>query len=152
MHTAMSGQELENVLDQITRRVTEESTGIRLIPGGPDPTEDVYTVHVRFCRGFHSSLSFRTDSALLTRLTQSMLQEEQVTLQDLEDVAKEYFNVLCGHIVAALFKATRVTARFSVPSFHRGSYSPEGHTEQFVIHYSSDRGEAALLVHHIPAP
>lgn len=152
MHTAIPEQELKNVLDQITRRVTEDSAGIRLVQGGPEPKGDVYTVHIRFCRGFHSSLSFQAEAAMLTRLTQIMLREEHVTLQDLEDVAKEYFNMLCGHVSAALFQATRVTARFSVPSFHRGSYCPEGHRAQFVIHYVSDRNEAAQLVHHIPVP
>ena len=148
----MSEEKLKEILDRITRKVTEDSVGIQLIQGESEPGEDVCTVHIRFRKGFHSSLSLRADTAMLTRLTQSMLQEENVTPQDLEDVTKEYFNVLCGHISSALYQATQVASRFSIPSFHQGSYSPEDHEEQFVLSYGSDQEGAVQLVHHIPGP
>ena len=148
----MPEEKLKEVLDQITRKVTEDSVGIQLIQGESEPGEDVCTVHIRFRKGFRSSLSLRADTAMLTRLTQSMLQEENVTPQDLEDVTKEYFNVLCGHISSALYQATQIASRFSIPSFHQGSYSPEDHEEQFVLNYGSDQEGTVQLVHHIPGP
>ena len=148
----MPENKLKEVLDEITRKVTEDSVGIQLIQGESEPGEDVCTVHIRFRKGFHSSLSLRADTAMLTRLTQSMLQEENVTPQDLEDVTREYFNVLCGHIASALHQATRVASRFSVPSFHQGTYSPEDHEEQFVLSYGSDQEGTLQLIHHIPGP
>lgn len=151
MDKAIPEEKLREGLDQIIREVTEASTGIALTRGDAEPGENICTVHIGFRRGFHSSLSLRADSALFARLAQSMLSVEQTTAQDLEDVAKEYFNVLCGHIAAALYKTTHVSARFSVPSFHWGRYSPAGHKEQFVIRYSSGRNEVAELVHHVPA-
>ncbi len=152
MDTAMSEEKLKAVLDRVTRKVTEDSAGIRLVQSEAKPGRDLCTVHISFCQGFRSSLSLRADTAMLTRLTQAMLGEEQVAAQDLEDVTKEYFNVLCGHIAAALYQATRVAARFSVPSFHWGAYHPADHREQFVLNYSSGRNEAAELVHHVPIP
>lgn len=150
MDKAIPEEKLREGLDRIIREVTEASAGIELIRGEAQPGEHICTVHVGFRRGFRSSLSIRADTALFTRLAQSMLREEQVTAQDLEDVAKEYFNVLCGHIAAALYKSTHIATRFGVPTFHWGSYSPEDYKEQFVIRYSSGRNEAAELVHHIP--
>lgn len=152
MDKAIPEEQLREGLDRIIREVTEASAGIALVRGEAPPGEDICTVHIGFRRGFHSSLSLRADTALFARLARSMLREEQITAQDLEDVAKEYFNVLCGHIAAALYKATQVSARFSVPSFHWGSYSPKDHMEQFVIRYSGGQNEAAELVHHIPVP
>lgn len=152
MDKAIPEEKLREDLDRIVREVTENSAGIALVRSEQKPRDHICTVHIGFRQGFHSSLSFRADAALFIRLAQSMLKVEHVTPEDLEDVGKEYFNVLCGHIAAALYKATHVSARFSVPSFHWGSYSPENHTEQFVIRYSSGRNEAAELVHHIPAP
>ena len=146
----MPEKKLKEVLDQITRKVTEDSVGIQLIQGESEPGEDVCTVHIHFRKGFRSSLSLRADTAMLTRLTQSMLQEENVTPQDLEDVTKEYFNVLCGHIASALYQATQVASRFSTPSFHQGSYSPEDQEEQFVLNYGSDQEGAVQLIHHVP--
>lgn len=145
-------EKLREGLDRIIREVTESSAGIALIRGEAAPGKHICTVHIGFREGFHSSLSLRADAALFARLAQSILQEERITPQDLEDVAKEYFNVLCGHIAAALYDTTHISARFSVPSFHWGHYSPEDHREQFVIRYSSGRDEAAELVHHVPIP
>ena len=151
MYTAIPEEKLREDLDRIIREVTEDSAGIALVRGEAEPGDHICTVHIGFRKGFHSSLSLRADAALFVRLAQSMLMEERITAQDLEDVAKEYFNVLCGHIAAALYQATHVSARFSVPSFHWGSYSPKDHKEQFVMRYSSGQNEAAELVHHIPA-
>ena len=152
MDKAIPEDKLREGLDRIIRDVTQASAGIALVPGEAKPGNHICTVHIGFRRGFHSSLTFRADAALFARMAQSMLKVEQVTPEDLEDVGTEYFNVLCGHIATALYKATNVSARFSVPSFHWGSYSPKDHTEQFVIRYSSGQNEAAELVHHIPAP
>lgn len=149
---AIPEQKLREGLDRIVREVTENSAGIALTRGEAMPGDHICTVHVSFRQGFRSSLSIRADTALFTRLARSMLGEERVTAQDLEDVAKEYFNVLCGHIAAKLYDTTHVSARFSVPCFYWGSYSPEDHKEQFVIRYSSGQNEAAELVHHIPVP
>lgn len=146
----MPEEKLKEVLDQITRKVTEDSVGIQLIQGESEPGEDVCTVHIRFRKGFRSSLSLRADAAMLTRLTQSILQEENVTPRDLEDATKEYFNVLCGHIAVALHQATQVASRFGVPSFHQGSYSPEDQEEQFVLSYGSDQEGTVQLIHHVP--
>lgn len=153
MDKSIPEERLREGLDRIIREVTEASAGISLIRGEAALGEHICTVHIGFRRGFHSSLSLRADAALFARMARSVLKgEEHITVQDLEDVAKEYFNVLCGHIAAALYKSTHVSARFSVPSFHWGSYSPEDHREQFVIRYSSGLNEAAELVHHIPVP
>lgn len=151
MDKAIPEELLREGLDRIVREVTDAKTGITLTRGEAELGDRIGTVHISFRRGFHSSLSLRADITLFARLAQSILGKQRITAQDLEDVAKEYFNVLCGHIATALYKATRVTARFSIPSFHWGYYSPENHEEQVVIRYSSDRNEAAELVHYIPA-
>lgn len=150
MDTAMPQEKLREIFDRITRKVTQDSIGIRLVEGSSGPAEDICTVHIGFHQGFHSSLSLRADRGLLTRLTQSILHAEQVTAQDMEDVTKEYFNVLCGHIAKAMYHATKVASRFSVPAFHPGKYTPEGQKEQFALHYADEHSNAMQLVHHIP--
>lgn len=150
MDTAMSEEKLRETFDRITREVTKASTGIRLVEGGSGPGKERCTVHIGFHQGFHSSLSFRADRRLLTRLSQAILQTEEISPQDLEDVTKEYLNVLCGHIAQVMYQVTRVVSRFDVPSFYRGDFSPEGQKEQFVLNYTDDWRDAAQLVHYIP--
>lgn len=152
MDTALSEEKLKEVFDRITREVTQNSVGIQLVQGEDCvPEEDMCTVHISFQKGFRSSLSLRANTALLTHLSRSMLQEEDVTPQDLEDVTKEYFNVLCGHIARAMYQATRVASRLNVPSFYHGDFSPGGQKEQFSLSYSGAGDEAAQLIHLIPA-
>lgn len=149
MNTAMPKEKLQEVFDRITREVTQEAVGIQLVRGEALPEEDLCTVHIGFKQGFHSSLSLRADTAMLTRLTQSFIKEEEVTDQDIEDVTKEYFNVLCGQIASALYRATSIASRFDVPSFYQGSFSPEHQKEQFVLNYSDAQNESAQLIHHV---
>ena len=62
---------------------------------------------------------------------------------------KELLNVLCGHIVAAVFSRTKTAARFQPPCFAEGCYLPEGEDPDGVIHicYMNDYAESAMLLH-----
>ncbi len=91
MDTAMTQKELEELLDQAVREVTEQTAGVRLYPGGGVLSEDLFTVHISFQKGFHTSLTLCADTALLVRMAQNALGEDQLSSQDLEDFGKEYF-------------------------------------------------------------
>lgn len=150
VHTALPQQKLEVLLDAAVREVTEQLSGVCLSPGGEPPGEDLCTVFIAFRRGFHSSLSLRADTAVLTRIAQGAMGAEAITPQDLEDFIKEYFNVLCGHIAAVLYRNTKIAARLTVPLFHRGPYEPEGCQRQFVLNFSDERSQSAQLIHYVP--
>lgn len=150
MNAAMSEERLQGMLDRVTREVTRDCSGIQLTEGGSGPQGELWTANTGFRRGFHSSISLRVDRPLLTRLAQAMLKAEKVTPRDLEDVAKEYLNVLCGHLARALYQTTKVASRFNVPSFHPGHFSPPGQREQFTLNYIDGRNGAAQLVHLVP--
>lgn len=150
MNTVMPQDKLREVLDRITREVAWTAAGLRLVQAGNGPEGDLCTVYIGFNRGFHSGLTLSADRALLTRLARTVIQTEEVTAQDLEDVTKEYFNVLCGHIAQSLYRAVKVASRFSVPFFCPGPFSPPGQKEQFSLNYIDDRHAAVRLVHHIP--
>ena len=152
MNTAMFQQELEDLLDKAVREVTEQTAGVRLYPGGVPLGENLCTVHVSFSRGFHTSLSLCADIGLLARMARNALGEEELSQQDLEDFCKEYFNILCGKIAGILFRTTNVPARFSVPVFYHGRYTPENHQTQFMLTYADAQREGAQLAHHIPQP
>lgn len=152
MHTALPQQQLEALLDDAVREVTEQLSGVCLSPGGEPPGEDLCTVFIAFRRGFRSSLSLRADTALLARIAQEAMGAETVTPQDLEDFIKEYFNVLCGHIAAILYRNTKIAARLSVPLFRRGPYEPESCQRQFVLNFSDERQQSAQLIHYVPDP
>ena len=150
MNTAMSQQELADLMDQAVRKVTEQTAGIQLSPSGETLGENLCTVHITFSRGFHTSLTLCADTGLLVRMARNALGEEELSQQDVEDFCKEYFNILCGKIAAILFRTTNVPARFSVPVFYRGRYTPENHQTQFMLTYADAQKESAQLTHHVP--
>ena len=152
MNTAISQQELANLLDQAVREVTEQTAGVRLHQGGTSLGRDVCTVHISFRKGFHTSLTLCAETELLARMARNTIGLEELNDQDLEDFSKEYFNILCGKIAAILFRTTKVPARFSVPSFYRGRYSPEDYRTQMVLTYCDDEKKGAQLTHHVPPP
>lgn len=150
MDTAMSQKELEEMLNQAVCEVTEQTAGVSLYPSGGALSEDVFTVHVSFRKGFRTSLTLCADTALLIRMAKTAMEEEDLGSRDIEDFGKEYFNILCGKIAAVLYRNTKVPARFSVPKFYRGRYTPENHRMQFVLTYTNEYRESAQLIHHVP--
>lgn len=149
MNTAMAQKDLEEMLDRAVREVTKQTAGVQFCCDAGELGEDLCTVHISFNKGFHTSLSLCADTALLVRMAHNFL-EEAPTEQDLEDFCKEYFNVLCGKIAAALFRHTEIPARFSVPKFYRGRYAPEDHRKQFVLTYVDENRHSAHLTHYVP--
>lgn len=152
MNTAMPQQELEQMLDQAVREVTEQTAGVRLHQSGTALGGDVCTVHISFHKGFHTSLTLCAETELLAQMARNTIGLEELNDQDLEDFSKEYFNILCGKIAAILFRTTKVPARFSVPMFYRGRYVPEEHQTQMVLTYCNDKKKGAQLTHHVPRP
>lgn len=152
MDTAISREALKSLLDQAIREVTGKAAGIPLFQGGSPPGEDSCTVYIAFRRGLRSSLTLCADTSLLMRIARNMMRREDITPEHLEDNTKEYFNILCGRISAALFRTARVSSRFALPAFYRGRYSPDRQCEQFVLSYSSDQNEGLQLRHYTPLP
>lgn len=150
MNTAMTKEGLEQILDQALQDVTERTAGVRLCQGDQPLGEDLCTVHITFDKGFGTSLTLCADTGLLVRMAQNSFHEDAVTPEDLEEFSKEYFNVLCGKVAGAMFRATQVSAHFAPPVFYHGRYEPEGQAAQLVLTYSDEHMESAQLIHHVP--
>lgn len=151
MNTAVTKEELEQILDQALQDVTERTAGVRLHQGDQPLGEDLCTVHITFDKGFGTSLTLCADTSLLARMARNSFHEDAVTPEDVEEFSKEYFNVLCGKIVGAMYQATRAPAHFGTPVFYHGRYEPEGQDAQFILTYSDGHEEGAQLIHHVPS-
>lgn len=152
MDCAMPKKRLAQLLDQVVREVTEREAGIRLQVGAGEPSGEVCTVYTSFRRGYQTVLSLCAERSLFTRLTRGMMQEDEVSAQDVEDFSKEYFNVLCGRIVSLMYPETKVAARFELPAFCEGRREPQGRGEQLSIQYTSEGAGSAELVWHMQEP
>lgn len=149
MNTAMTKEELARVLDQALQDVTEQTAGVRLRQEDQPLGEDLCTVHITFDKGFDTSLTLCADTSLLSRMARNSFHEDAVTPEDVEEFSKEYFNVLCGKIVGAIFRATQLPVHFGTPVFYHGRFEPEGQEAQFILTYSDAYRESAQLIHHM---
>ena len=150
MNTVMTKEALEQILDQALQDVTEQTAGVRLHQGSLPLGEDLCTVHITFDKGFGTSLTLCADTSLLARMACNSFHADVVTQEDLEEFCKEYFNVLCGKITGAMYRATKIPAHFGQPVFYRGRYEPEDQEVQFILTYSDEHSEGAQFIHHVP--
>ena len=153
MDRLMPREKLRAMLDQVTREITRREAGICLsltVPEGDGPVEDACTVHIAFERGMDGTLCLCANTAMFVRLAREVMQTDDLTPQDVADVAKEYLNVLGGHVLIRLFPEAKRPARFSVPAFCRGSYAPEGERLSIALDYAGDRGEQVRFSYYTP--
>ena len=150
MSAAVTREALAQILDQALQDVTERTAGVRLNQEDHILGDDLCTVHITFDQGFDTSLTLCADTSLLARMARNSFHEDAVTPEDLEEFTKEYLNVLCGKVTAAMFRATHIPAHFGQPVFYRGRYEPEGQEIQFVLTYSDEYCAGAQLIHHVP--
>lgn len=150
----LSRSEILEILDRVMKDITNRIDTIRRSDHEPKLfPNDACTVYTTFEGGYHAELTLCVDTNLLVHLAQKVMQETEVKQEDLEDFAKEYFNVICGQIAARLFQAAHISSRFQIPTFAAGCYT-SGETspaQEIVLNYTSNRNEGAQLIHKAPS-
>lgn len=143
----MVHHELRQVLNRSIQDTTSRFAGIQLLEQDVELSNDICTVHTILEGKHRSALLLCADTALLTRLAQNILHSSKVTLQDVEDVAKEYLNIICGQVVAGLFQTAQITSRFQIPSFRVGLYLPEERADcSCVLNYNDGEHGGIRLI------
>lgn len=150
MSQPLTDQELLSILDQTLRQITHHMGRICLHPQQTVSPEETYTVYTTFEGGYRATLILCMDAAFLFHLAQQVLDTDVVTAQDMEDTAKEFFNVLCGNIASRLFQCAHISTRFHIPVFQKGRLAPP-EDQCRVLSYAGCRREGIQLIHHIPA-
>lgn len=139
--------EFRRSLSLSMQEITRRFAGIELTEGAPSLAPDVCTVHAALEGECRADLLLCADTALFTRLARSIIGCETVTGQDIEDVATEYFNVICGHVTALLFQTAHLSSRFQIPRFHTGCPAPRFDCDRrWAIGYNSPHNESLYLV------
>lgn len=153
MDLMMPREKLRVMLDQVTREITRREAGICLSltgPGGAGPAGDACTVYITFERGMDGTLCLCANAAMFVRVAREVMQTDDLTPRDVADVAREYLNVLGGHVLIRLFPEAKQPARFSVPAFCRGAYLPEGERLSIALDYTGDEAEQVRLSYYTP--
>ena len=147
---ALTEQEFLSISDQALRKITHHMGRVRLFSQQPEPSEDMCTVYTTFEGDYQGSLILCMDTEFLLHLAQQVLDANDVTPQDMEDTAKEFFNVLCGNVSAGLHQSAGLSTRFRIPQFRCGPVAPVPEPCR-VLFYTSCRQEGLQLIHY-PLP
>lgn len=109
---------------------------------------DICTIYTTIDGAYNIRLVFCAERALLQHIADCMMGEPVTDPEDVEECAKEFFNEVCGHIVAEIFKETHYSARFHCPFFREGYFLPGNNGEKMLVHcYTSVHKESAVFMH-----
>lgn len=149
----LSQQQVLEIIDRVMKDITNGMDEFQL--SSQDSlllSENVCSIRTKFEGGYHATLTLSVDTPLLMRLAKQVMELDDLTPDIVEDFAKEYFNVICGHIAAKLFQTANISSRFQIPVFSTGPYIPEeDFLSQEILSYINDRNEGAQLIHWEPS-
>lgn len=142
---------VKSLIDEIIEQLFEEVSGIHLRQQEFTelPNEEICTIYTVFHGGYHTRFFFCAEPALMKRIAENIAEETITDEDDIKEYVKEFVNVICGHIVAAIFKKTKTSARFHCPEFiDEHEILADVHNDSIItIHYTSTESENAMFLY-----
>lgn len=109
----------DTVLQQIARKIARVE--LRVVKPPPE-AEDVVSVYLTTKGEVKAQLFLQLDRNLMRELTTAMSRTEALSEENAVDYIKEFFNIFCGHLAAALRRVTKKRARFGIAHFLVGTH------------------------------
>lgn len=138
-----TGVDIEKILDDTVRDITKRLADIELkkadwAQAGTDDVASLYTVTTG---SYKITVITYAETRLLRYIAEKMARRTVDEPEDVEMYSKEYFNILCGHIISKINRQTNSSARFGIPQFRRGFYVVEDCPGIVLeVSYQSDAG------------
>lgn len=86
----------------------------------PEDMPDVVSVYLSTVGEVEAHLHLQLDHSLMQALTSAMSRGRALSTEDTIDYIKEFFNIFCGHLAAALRRYTKKRAHFGIANFLAG--------------------------------
>lgn len=83
---------------------------------------------------YEMQIILQTDKYVLSKISENMKRQIIEDDNDIAIYATEYFNILCGHIVASYNRSYHMKTRFSVPKMWEVSYDNKGMYQGGILH------------------
>lgn len=145
--------QLHELICDMTKRITQNVAHIdlTLCDIEPDSHRDLCSVYTTLSGGYSTCFVLCAERSFFHRLTENILGYPTDDPEDLEEYAKEYFNVLCGRLVGEIYQLTKLGAKFHPPIFQEGHYSlipsaPDVHLE--AIRFTNHKSEHLMVLHN----
>lgn len=141
---------LQQLIDDVIKQMFWEIAKIKLChcEYSDISPKDLCTVYTTFSGGYQIRFAFCAERAMMKRITENISEEIVTDPEDIEEYMKEFLNIICGRLVASIFKETKTSARFHSPYFTEGYYIPaDNGCDNAIIttHYIDEYSETATL-------
>lgn len=135
--------DIEKILDDTVRDITKRLANIELKKADWSQSDlnDVASLYTATTGSYKITVVTHAETRLLRYIAEKMARRTVDEPEDVEMYSKEYFNILCGHIISKINQKTKSSARFGVPHFRRGFYVVEDCPGIVLeVSYQSDEG------------
>lgn len=138
---------LHSLISKVIVKITQQVAKIELTDCNAMPYDEskLCSVQTMLDGLYHEKWEFCAEREFFHRMTENMMETKSNDPTDLEEYSKEFFNVLCGHLVAEIFRYTKVPTHFEVPSFVSVCPPIPAEREDLSMCYSSDRAETVIF-------
>lgn len=144
---SLTQEEIQDVLNYVMVHTTKKMAGMQITTQPPSFSNNPCTVSAIFEGNCDLSLSLCADKLFFVRLAQEIFQDSNVSENDIEDVAKEYLNVICGRLITQVSSLIHKPTSFRFPVFQTGQHIFDGDPRYSCrSYYISDNNDNILLV------
>ena len=117
--------DIQKILDDAVRDITKRLAGIDLerAPSSLlEEDDDIASLYTATTGSFQIKVVCHAQTRLLRYIAEKMARRP-VEDSEMEEVyVKEYFNILCGHVISKINRLTNGSARIGIPEYYRGFY------------------------------
>lgn len=141
-------ESMQELLDDVIVSMTKRMAGIDMERTSasclPDEGEvSAVITEITGTDGF--TLVYHADNALLLEIAQKMKRRPVEDADEVGEYTREYFNIICGHMISQLNRREKSSLRFSMPRYLPSPFDKtEKDQNAFVLHYQTPKGSAEI--------
>ena len=141
---------LRSIVDQTVVHVTDKVAGILLRPSPdsrclPDQGWAAISIAITGMEDGPFTLYYRAEPHVFRAIAEKMKRRPVDDEQDMAVYLKEYFNILCGHIISRINRETKSSMRFGIPTYHEEGKPISGeHALRICYECAEQNGSASI--------
>lgn len=140
-------EDMEGMLDGAMKDITKRMAGIDLERIETDTLPDngkVSALITELSGPDGITLAYNVENALLWKIAQGMKRRPIEDMEEAGEYAREYFNVVCGHLISRLSRKTKTILRFTMPEYLPHCFGEKDSKNAFVLYYRSQEGSVRV--------
>lgn len=141
-------ESIEELMDEVVKDVTKKMAGIDLERANTDvlPSDGKVSALIAEVSGTDGfTLVYNAEDALLWEIAQNMKHRPVEDMDEVGEYTREYFNVICGHVISRLNRKTQSSLRFAIPQYLPFPFvGKEEKDDALVLYYQSQQGSARV--------